>query len=168
MRVPHLVRVLPCLLGLLAVSAAQAEARLVRQVATVDIAGASFDEAASRFDQQRATTFGRVDARFDARYTLRYFPGWCQVTGAVVEATVTGAVPQWAGAAADATARQRWEALTADIRSRVAGMERDALAAAQEMDRQIEALPSQANCDEVKVRAGQVVESVKTRHLGGR
>ena len=168
MRARHIVRVLPCLLGLLAAAAAQAEARLVKQVANVDIAGASFDEAAARFDQQRATTFGRVDARFDARYTLRYFPGWCQVTGAVVEATVTGAVPQWAGAAADATARQRWEALTADIRNRVAGMERDALAAAQEMDRQIEAMPSQATCDEVKARAGQIVEAVKTRQLGGR
>lgn len=168
MRALHTAVFLSCFSGLFAAADAQAEARLVRQVANVDIAGASFDEAAARFDQQRATTFGRVDARFDARYTLRYFPGWCQVTSAVVEATVTGAVPHWAGAAADATARQRWEALTADIRNRVAGMERDALAAAQEIDRQIEAMPSQATCDEVKARAGQIVEEVKTRQLGGR
>jgi predicted secreted Zn-dependent protease len=90
------------------------------------------------------------------------------VTGAVVEVTVTGALPQWAGAVADASARQRWEALTADVRNRLAGMERDALAAAQDMDRQIEAMPSQARCDEVKTRAGQIVEAVKTRQLGGR
>jgi len=166
MRVRHVVHALAFLPGLLAVSGAQAESRLVKQVVSVDIPGSSFDEAASGFDRLRATTFAKVEARFDARYSLRYFPGWCQVTGAVVEATVVGALPQWAGAGADGAARQRWDALTADVRNRVAGMQRDALAAAQEMDRQIEAMPSQASCDEVKVRAGQIIEAAKTRYLG--
>jgi hypothetical protein len=108
-----------CLLALQAASSAQAEIRVVQKIATVPLVAASFDEAATQFDRQRATTFGTVQARFDASYTLRFFPGWCQVTGAVVEATVSGTLPQWTGeASADAATRQRWGALTADPRER--------------------------------------------------
>ena len=165
----HATAPLLCLLALQAASSAQAEIRVVQKIATAPLVAASFDEAAAQFDRQRATTFGTVQARFDASYTLRFFPGWCQVTGAVVEATVSGTLPQWAGeASADAATRQRWMALTADPRERIAQMERDARTAALEMDTLIQGMPSKADCDAVKTEVGRIVEQVKARHLGGR
>jgi len=164
---PRAAAPLLCLLSLLAASSAQAEIRVVQKITTVPVVAATFDEAAMQFDRQRATTFGTVQARFDASYTLRFFPGWCQVTGAVVEATVSGTLPQWTGeAAADSATLRRWVALTADPRERVASMERDARAAALEMDTLIQGMPSKADCDAVKTEVGRIVEQVKARHLG--
>jgi predicted secreted Zn-dependent protease len=164
-----LSRLSAVLLSLLAVCAAQAEVRVVPKIASVAVGGASVDEAAAQFDRLLASTFSTVEVRFEAQYGLRFYPGWCQVTNAVVEATVIGALPQWAGAAtADAAARQRWDALTADVRGRVAGMQRDSRTAAQEMDRLIEAMPSQRDCDAAKAEAGRIIETVKTRLLGSR
>lgn len=166
---PALHRPTALLLSLLAACAAQAEVRVIPKIASVPIAATSVDEAAAQFDRLRASSFSTVEARFEARYGLRFYPGWCQVNGAVVEATVTGALPQWAGAAtADAAARQRWDTLTADVRGRVAGMERDARTAAMEIDRLIETMPAQRDCDAVKAEAHRIIEAAKTRHLGNR
>lgn len=164
---PRAAAPLLCLLSLQAASSAQAEIRVVQKIATVPVVAATFDEAAVQFDRQRTTTFGTVQARFDASYTLRFFPGWCQVTGAVVEATVNGTLPQWTGeSAADPATRQRWVALTADPRERIARMERDARTAALEMDTLIQGMPSKGDCDAVKTEVGRIVEQVKSRHLG--
>lgn len=146
-----------------------AQARVTRDIASVPIAAASVNEAAAQFDRLRASTFGSVGARFEASYKLRFFPGWCQITAVTVEATVTGALPQWTGAeTADAAAVQRWDTLTAEVRGRIADMERDVSAAAQEMGRLIEAMPAQRDCDAVKTEVNRIIEAVKTRHVGGR
>jgi hypothetical protein len=146
-----------------------AEVRVTRNIASIPIAASSVEAAAAQFDRMRVSTFGSTEARFDASYKLRFFPGWCQITGTAVEATVTGALPQWSGAAtADAAAVQRWDTLTAEVRGRVASMERDVRAAAQEMSRLIEAMPAQRDCDAVKAEANRIIEAVKARHLGAR
>ena len=166
---PALPRLPALLISLLAACAAQAEVRVVPKIVNVPIAATSVDEAAAQFGRLRASTFSTVEARFEASYGLRFYPGWCQVQGATIEATVTGALPQWAGAAtADAAARQRWDTLTAEVRGRVTGMERDARTAATEMDRLLEAMPAQRDCDAVKAEANRLIEAAKTRHLGGR
>ena len=163
-RLPAL-RTLAACLALTALPAL-AEVNFVRKITPVDVPGETYEQIATAYQKMRASRFSTLEAQFEAQYSMRSFPGICTVTKNVVNATVIGAVPRALGSFVDASTRLKWEQLTAEVTDRLKAYEAKTLAAAQEMDRLILALPEQTSCDEVRRLAGEIVERTNTKHLG--